>query len=110
MGAPDRALRCRNQADLTVEGNQKDEAAAYENDEPHDGCAEGCENFSPRPGVSVRRQSEFGRVPTLTHRSPSRIPRADPCRPLASSGIPGRIGCAPPIAPWRPPREPGDEA
>ena len=42
MAAPDCALMCRNQADLTVEGDQKDEATAYESDEPYGGCAEGC--------------------------------------------------------------------
>ena len=33
--------------DLPVHGDQKDEAAAEQNDEPHDGRAKGCENLSP---------------------------------------------------------------
>jgi hypothetical protein len=46
MAAPDRALRGRHQADLTVEGDQNEEAAK-EDDDPHGSCAEGCENLSP---------------------------------------------------------------
>jgi hypothetical protein len=46
MATENRALTGKHQADLTVEGDQNEEAAK-EDDDPHDGCAEGCENLSP---------------------------------------------------------------